>query len=322
MVWPKQIPCTLHTVPYGFSCTGISCRAWAPKTLFQVEAQWLNRDILLTHHPLHLMGTLYHGEGLMTTSLSARGPQTSTPHLVLRGSCPGTGMTGEDSGPQPPAGDSGYPRAGREVAPRPAEREGSAGGEWPCRASPINSPRRGGGGRSPRSRRRRSCRRRRSGRGHSQHRGQRPRWAPSAAPSWRRRRTCRAWRSRPPSSSRSGTTTTPTVTPFPFPGWWGEAGGGMRGGGCGSHNSLAAIPQPARPHGWGSGRARSAGAAPPGEHGLETSLAALKSGESLEGAVTPGITLFIVGNGYMDGKELQNFIQELQQARKKAGLVG
>ncbi|NXJ05043.1 CALB1 protein, partial [Odontophorus gujanensis] len=26
------------------------------------------------------------------------------------------------------------------------------------------------------------------------------------------------------------------------------------------------------------------------------------------------------GNGYMDGKELQNFIQELQQARKKAGL--
>lgn len=135
----------------------------------------LNRDILLTHHPLHLMGTLYHGEGLMTTSLSARGPQTSTPHLVLRGSCPGAGMTGEDSGPQPPAGDSGYPRAGREVAPRPAEREGSAGGEWPCRASPINSPRRGGGGRSPRSRRRRSCRRRRSGRGHSQHRGQRPR---------------------------------------------------------------------------------------------------------------------------------------------------
>ncbi|XP_074754852.1 calbindin isoform X2 [Athene noctua] len=27
------------------------------------------------------------------------------------------------------------------------------------------------------------------------------------------------------------------------------------------------------------------------------------------------------GNGYMDGKELQNFIQELQQARKKAGLL-
>lgn len=322
MVWPKQIPCTLHTVPYGFSCTGISCRARAPKTLSQVEAQWLDRDILLTHHPLHLMGTLYHCEVPITTSLSARGPQTSTPHLVLRGSCPGAGMTGENSGPQPPAGDSGYPRAGREVAPRPAEREGSAGGEWPCRASPINSPRRGGGGRSPRSRRRRSCRRRRSGRGHSQHRGQRPRWAPSAPPSWRRRRTCRAWRSRPPSSSRSGTTTTPTVTPFPFPGWRGAAGGGMRGGGWGSHNSLAAIPQPARPHGWVSGRARSAGAAPPGEHGLETSLAALKSGESLEGAVTPGITLFIVGNGYMDGKELQNFIQELQQARKKAGLVG
>lgn len=30
----------------------------------------------------------------------------------------------------------------------------------------------------------------------------------------------------------------------------------------------------------------------------------------------------ITGNGYMDGKELQNFIQELQQARKKGGLVG
>uniref|UniRef100_A0A8D2KZA4 Calbindin n=1 Tax=Varanus komodoensis TaxID=61221 RepID=A0A8D2KZA4_VARKO len=27
------------------------------------------------------------------------------------------------------------------------------------------------------------------------------------------------------------------------------------------------------------------------------------------------------GNGYMDGKELQDFIQELQQARKKAGLL-
>uniref|UniRef100_A0A803YCH6 Calbindin n=1 Tax=Meleagris gallopavo TaxID=9103 RepID=A0A803YCH6_MELGA len=67
-------------------------------------------------------------------------------------------------------------------------------------------------------------------------------------------------------------------------------------------------------------RERSAGAAPPGEHGLEISLAALKSGESLEGAVTASVTLFVVGNGYMDGKELQNFIQELQQARKKAGL--
>uniref|UniRef100_A0A8D2PCY8 Calbindin n=11 Tax=Passeriformes TaxID=9126 RepID=A0A8D2PCY8_ZOSLA len=30
--------------------------------------------------------------------------------------------------------------------------------------------------------------------------------------------------------------------------------------------------------------------------------------------------VFFVGNGFMDGKELQNFIQELQQARKKAGL--
>lgn len=30
----------------------------------------------------------------------------------------------------------------------------------------------------------------------------------------------------------------------------------------------------------------------------------------------------ITGNGYMDGKELQTFIQELQQARKNAGVVG
>lgn len=44
--------------------------------------------------------------------------------------------------------------------------------------------------------------------------------------------------------------------------------------------------------------------------------------ESLEGAVTAAVTLSVVGNGFMDGKELQNFIQELQQARKKAGLVG
>uniref|UniRef100_A0A8C0UK39 Calbindin n=1 Tax=Cyanistes caeruleus TaxID=156563 RepID=A0A8C0UK39_CYACU len=42
--------------------------------------------------------------------------------------------------------------------------------------------------------------------------------------------------------------------------------------------------------------------------------------ESLEGAVTASVTLSVVGNGFMDGKELQNFIQELQQARKKAGL--
>lgn len=56
--------------------------------------------------------------------------------------------------------------------------------------------------------------------------------------------------------------------------------------------------------------------------GSETSLAALKSGASLEGAVTATVTLSVVGNGFMDGKELQNFIQELQQARKKAGLVG
>jgi len=27
------------------------------------------------------------------------------------------------------------------------------------------------------------------------------------------------------------------------------------------------------------------------------------------------------GNGYIEGKELQNFIKELQQARKQAGLV-
>lgn len=59
-----------------------------------------------------------------------------------------------------------------------------------------------------------------------------------------------------------------------------------------------------------------------GAEGSETSLPALKSGESLEGAVTATVTLSVVGNGYMDGKELQNFIQELQQARKKAGLVG
>jgi len=59
-----------------------------------------------------------------------------------------------------------------------------------------------------------------------------------------------------------------------------------------------------------------------GAEGSETSLPAPKSGESSEGAVVATVTLSVVGNGYMDGKELQNFIQELQQARKKAGLVG
>ena len=30
---------------------------------------------------------------------------------------------------------------------------------------------------------------------------------------------------------------------------------------------------------------------------------------------------FLTGNGYIEGKELQSFIKELQQARKQAGLV-
>lgn len=34
------------------------------------------------------------------------------------------------------------------------------------------------------------------------------------------------------------------------------------------------------------------------------------------------LSLGVTGNGYMDGNELQGFIQELQQARQKAGLVG
>lgn len=37
--------------------------------------------------------------------------------------------------------------------------------------------------------------------------------------------------------------------------------------------------------------------------------------------LTPGASVF-AGSGYLEGKELQNLIQELQQARKKAGLVG
>ncbi|XP_007443116.1 calbindin [Python bivittatus] len=47
----------------------------------------------------------------------------------------------------------------------------------------------------------------------------------------------------------------------------------------------------------------------------------------LQGAVVSASQFFAIwrhydadGNGYMDGKELQSFIQELQQARKKAGL--
>ena len=32
-------------------------------------------------------------------------------------------------------------------------------------------------------------------------------------------------------------------------------------------------------------------------------------------------TFFFTGNGYIEGKELQSFIKELQQARKQAGLV-
>lgn len=193
---------------------------------------------------------LYHGEGSITTFLSARGPQTSTPHLALRGSCPGAGMIGENSEPQPPAGDSGYPRPGREAAPRPAEREGSAGGEWPCRASPINSPRRGGGGRSPRSRRRRSRRRRRrcrrSGRGHSQHRGQRPHWAPphphhdgGDAPAGRGDLGRPVLRDLAPLRLRRW-----LLSPSRVGG--GRLEGGVRGEGWGSHHSLAAIPQLAR----------------------------------------------------------------------------
>lgn len=36
----------------------------------------------------------------------------------------------------------------------------------------------------------------------------------------------------------------------------------------------------------------------------------------------PGWLFVFSGSGYLEGKELQNLIQELQQARKKAGLVG
>lgn len=39
------------------------------------------------------------------------------------------------------------------------------------------------------------------------------------------------------------------------------------------------------------------------------------------GMLTPGASVS-AGSGYLEGKELQNLIQELQQARKKAGLVG
>lgn len=72
----------------------------------------------------------------------------------------------------------------------------------------------------------------------------------------------------------------------------------------------------------GSGSGEVCREPPGGSPRAEESLPALESGESLEGAVAASVTLFVVGNGYMDGKELQNFIQELQQARKKAGLVG
>lgn len=36
---------------------------------------------------------------------------------------------------------------------------------------------------------------------------------------------------------------------------------------------------------------------------------------------TPAYLFVFAGSGYLEGKELQNLIQELQQARKKAGLV-
>lgn len=38
--------------------------------------------------------------------------------------------------------------------------------------------------------------------------------------------------------------------------------------------------------------------------------------------LTTGGFFVFTGSGYLEGKELQNLIQELQQARKKAGLVG
>lgn len=84
-------------------------------------------------------------------------------------------------------------------------------------------------------------------------------------------------------------------------------------------------PQPRSRRERGRCRERRRGAARrEGAAGSETPLPALENGESLEGAVTAAVTLSVVhsGNGFMDGKELQNFIQELQQARKKAGLVG
>lgn len=273
--------------------------------------------------PLHLMSTLprwgAHNNFSLCPGAPDEYPSPRTERQLPGGRDDWRELGAPAAGGRTPA----TPAQGGRQRRGPRRGRGALGGEWPCRASPINSPRRGGGGRSPRSRRRRSRRRRRrSGSGHSQHRGQRPHWAPphphhdgGDAPAGRGDLGRPVLRDLAPLRLRRW-----LLSPSRVGG--GRPAGGVRGGGWGSHHSLAAIPQLARPHGWGWGRARSTGAAPQGERGLETSLAALKSGESLEGAVTTSVTLFVVGNGYMDGKELQNFIQELQQARKKAGLVG
>uniref|UniRef100_A0A8B9NP64 Calbindin n=1 Tax=Accipiter nisus TaxID=211598 RepID=A0A8B9NP64_9AVES len=121
--------------------------------------------------------------------------------------------------------------------------------------------------------------------------------------------------------------------PPPPPGGGGGRGGGGGGGAgprepgarggtaphrCPSESGPRSRSAPGGPEpsgagvgGWGGG---SRGA------GREPSRPGRESGESSEGAATATVTLSVVGNGYMDGKELQNFIQELQQARKKAGL--
>lgn len=95
---------------------------------------------------------------------------------------------GDPPAPNPPSprrGEGGTLRGETPAPPSHAGRAGQRREEWPAGAAPINSPRRGGGGRSRRSRRCRRCRRRcrrRAGRGQSQHRGQRPLRAPLPRP--------------------------------------------------------------------------------------------------------------------------------------------
>lgn len=144
---------------------------WRPGTFPSWKLDGLTWRLCSSSHSPCLMGTLSFGEapviapGWPSSVLFPRGLHPAPAPSSLWPTFRGDGPRGLTRGECPRAGPSlgavgGRPRPPRAGRGGRAEARGEGGqrrGEWPGRPGPINSPRRGGGGRSRRSRRRR-CR--------------------------------------------------------------------------------------------------------------------------------------------------------------------